>query len=84
MPWPREALCGLLLDVHGVAEDGDVGAHEGVEDFGVGAYLGFIGGERVVVGVVPGTGEVEGAGWRPGWGEEGGGFGGGMGGAEGA
>lgn len=84
MPGSGEALGGLLLEVHGIAEDGDVGAHEGVEDFGVGAYSGFIGGAGVAVGVVPETGVVEGVGWRSGWGEEGGGFGGGVGGAESA
>lgn len=73
VPGAREALCGLLLQVHGVAEDGDVGAHETVEDFVVGAYLG---GGRVAVGVVSGTGEAERGGWTGG-GEEGGGFGGG-------
>lgn len=36
------ALLRLLLQIHGVAEDGDVGAHESVEDGVVGFYLGII------------------------------------------
>lgn len=72
VPGSRETLRGLLLQVHGVAEDSDVGAHEGIEDLGVGAYLGIGGGKVVAAGVVAGTGEAEGGGWTGG-GEEGGG-----------
>lgn len=51
------ALHGEGFEVHGVAKDGDIGAHEGVEDHHVLLGLGGAVGAEGAVEAVPGEGE---------------------------